>query len=101
MPATRINIWALVPNPNAKGSNLGAPSTLDMNTAGLKTSPPVATKVIYPGRVEAGSDDIHYPLNVTERELFRTGTGKKLTQHQWAVYDHILGIPVGNVSTYK
>ncbi|EPQ59824.1 DNA binding methylated-DNA-cysteine S-methyltransferase, partial [Gloeophyllum trabeum ATCC 11539] len=32
---------------------------------------------------------------------YRTPSGKKVTSHQWAVYDYILQIPEGKVTTYK
>ncbi|KAF8604462.1 methylated-DNA--cysteine S-met [Ceratobasidium sp. AG-I] len=46
-------------------------------------------------------DPVHFPSDFTERELFRTSAGKKVTAHQWAVYDYILTIPLGRISTYK
>lgn len=45
--------------------------------------------------------DIYYPLTLSERKAFRTEAGKRVPPHHWAVYDLILGIPSGKVSTYK
>ncbi|KDR74240.1 hypothetical protein GALMADRAFT_70668 [Galerina marginata CBS 339.88] len=45
--------------------------------------------------------DIFYPLASQERDVYRTKTGKKLTAHQWAVYDFARTIPRGKVTTYK
>jgi len=48
------------------------------------------------------SGDIYYPPpNSAERAYFRTEDGKKVSDHAWAVYDYIRGIPVGKVTTYK
>lgn len=46
------------------------------------------------------SSTISYPTG-NARSSFRRKDGKKVTPHQWAVYDFILKIPCGNVSTYK
>ncbi|KLO13847.1 DNA binding methylated-DNA--cysteine S-methyltransferase [Schizopora paradoxa] len=35
------------------------------------------------------------------RSSYRRKDGKKVTPHQWAVYDFIMNIPCGKVSTYK
>ncbi|KAF8164728.1 6-O-methylguanine DNA methyltransferase [Crassisporium funariophilum] len=43
----------------------------------------------------------YYPLNDEERISYRTQAGKRLTPHQWAVYDFALTIPSGKVVTYK
>jgi methylated-DNA-[protein]-cysteine S-methyltransferase len=45
--------------------------------------------------------DIYYPLTRSEREAFRTETGKRVPPHHWAAYDLIRTIPAGKVSTYK
>ena len=48
------------------------------------------------------SGDVYYPPpNSAERAAFRTEDGKKVSDHAWAVYDYIRGIPVGKVTTYK
>ncbi|KAL5488464.1 hypothetical protein ACEPAI_6582 [Sanghuangporus weigelae] len=46
-------------------------------------------------------DQVYFPVTETERDLYRTPDGKKLTSHQWAVYDLTRQIPCGNVTTYK
>ncbi|KAF8999388.1 6-O-methylguanine DNA methyltransferase [Cyathus striatus] len=51
-------------------------------------------------RGDAGTR-IYYPRTSQERRQFKTKSGKVLTPHQWAVYDFILTIPKGQVSTYK
>ncbi|TFK53327.1 DNA binding methylated-DNA--cysteine S-methyltransferase [Heliocybe sulcata] len=48
-----------------------------------------------------GISEFTYPLTQTDRDAFRTNSGKKVTDHQWAVYDHILQVPEGKVTTYK
>ncbi|KAL0948918.1 hypothetical protein HGRIS_009027 [Hohenbuehelia grisea] len=45
--------------------------------------------------------DITYPTSVVDRQSFRTKEGKRVTEHQWAVYDFTRTIPVGKVATYK
>lgn len=40
-------------------------------------------------------------MTPSEREAFRTETGKRVPPHHWAVYDLIRTIPVGKISTYK
>ncbi|KAH9983007.1 6-O-methylguanine DNA methyltransferase [Russula compacta] len=45
--------------------------------------------------------DIYYPSTPSERESFRTESGKRVPPHHWAVYDLIRAIPAGKVSTYK
>ncbi|KAF5309221.1 hypothetical protein D9619_012734 [Psilocybe cf. subviscida] len=42
-----------------------------------------------------------FPARDHEREAFRSPSGKKLTSHQWKVYDFTLTIPRGKVATYK
>ncbi|KAI0052673.1 methylated-DNA--cysteine S-met [Auriscalpium vulgare] len=44
---------------------------------------------------------MYYPLTAPERAAFRTKAGKRVTEHQWAVYDLVRNIPAGQVSTYK
>uniref|UniRef100_A0A8H7XKA4 Methylated-DNA--protein-cysteine methyltransferase n=1 Tax=Psilocybe cubensis TaxID=181762 RepID=A0A8H7XKA4_PSICU len=44
---------------------------------------------------------IYYPRTSEDRVKFRTKSGKKLTPHQWAVYDFVKTIPKGRVATYK
>ncbi|KAJ3805362.1 methylated-DNA--cysteine S-met [Lentinula lateritia] len=43
---------------------------------------------------------IYYPASQAERATFRTINGKRLTEHQWNVYDFTKSIPSGQVSTY-
>ncbi|CAE6529253.1 unnamed protein product [Rhizoctonia solani] len=55
---------------------------------------------------ESGPGIVHrnasyFPRSDAARSSFRTKAGKKVTAHQWAVYDYILNIPKGNVATYK
>ncbi|XP_006457570.1 hypothetical protein AGABI2DRAFT_196205 [Agaricus bisporus var. bisporus H97] len=51
--------------------------------------------------VSAKRDALHgYPRG-TEREKYRTKDGRLVTAYQWAVYDFILQIPKGQVTTYK
>ncbi|KAG7441636.1 DNA binding methylated-DNA--cysteine S-methyltransferase [Guyanagaster necrorhizus] len=45
--------------------------------------------------------DTFYPIEPTERALYRTNDGKKVTPYQWDVYDFTRKIPCGNVTTYK
>ncbi|TFK35082.1 6-O-methylguanine DNA methyltransferase [Crucibulum laeve] len=45
--------------------------------------------------------ECNYPTTDGERTRFRTKAGKRLTTHQWAVYDFALTIPCGKVTTYK
>jgi len=51
--------------------------------------------------LQANSDTYEFPTNPAERKAFRTKTGKGVTSHQWDVYDSILSIPAGKVTTYK
>ncbi|KAF9236899.1 6-O-methylguanine DNA methyltransferase [Melanogaster broomeanus] len=44
---------------------------------------------------------MEYPLGEKARSTFSTKDGKKVTAHQWAVYDFALTIPCGRVTTYK
>ncbi|KAN0098107.1 6-O-methylguanine DNA methyltransferase, DNA binding domain containing protein [Tylopilus felleus] len=43
---------------------------------------------------------VEYPLDGPARASFRTRDGKKITEHQWAVYDFSRTIPRGRVTTY-
>jgi len=56
---------------------------------------------ILPASATAPEVNISYPTTVEARNNFRTSTGKRLTAHQWAVYDFVLRIPSGKVTTYK
>ncbi|KAJ6459808.1 methylated-DNA--cysteine S-met [Mycena vitilis] len=44
---------------------------------------------------------MYYPATTGLRSQFRTQTGKRVTPHQWSVYDFTLTIPAGKVATYK
>ncbi|KAF7331023.1 DNA binding methylated-DNA-cysteine S-methyltransferase [Mycena venus] len=44
---------------------------------------------------------MYYPTTSSLRSQFRTQAGKRVTPHQWAVYDFTLTIPAGKVVTYK
>ncbi|KXN88354.1 Methylated-DNA--protein-cysteine methyltransferase [Leucoagaricus sp. SymC.cos] len=46
-------------------------------------------------------NQIQFPRGDAERQEYRTKTGKKVTKYQWDVYDFILKIPRGKVTTYK
>ncbi|KAF8427224.1 6-O-methylguanine DNA methyltransferase [Boletus edulis BED1] len=43
---------------------------------------------------------VEYPLNEPARATFLTRYGRKVTEHQWAVYDFARTIPCGRVTTY-
>ncbi|KAJ7499972.1 methylated-DNA--cysteine S-met [Mycena latifolia] len=45
--------------------------------------------------------DICYHTTSALRAQFRTAAGKRVTPHQWAVYDFTRTIPAGKVTTYK
>jgi len=45
--------------------------------------------------------EVTYPLSSSERTSFRTKAGKRVTPHQWAVYDYVRKIPCGKVTTYQ
>ncbi|KAJ7911089.1 methylated-DNA--cysteine S-met [Mycena leptocephala] len=45
--------------------------------------------------------DMYYPTTSALRSQFRTQAGKRVTPHQWAVYDFARMIPAGKVATYK
>lgn len=42
-----------------------------------------------------------FPRKETQRQNYRTRNGKRVTKYQWDVYDFILKIPRGKVTTYK
>ncbi|KAG2108311.1 6-O-methylguanine DNA methyltransferase [Suillus cothurnatus] len=44
---------------------------------------------------------MNYPLSEKDRNTFKTQNGKRVTPHQWAVYDFTRTIPCGRVTTYK
>lgn len=41
-----------------------------------------------------------FPTTPSARAAFRTSAGKALTPHAWKVYDFLVAIPPGKVSTY-
>ncbi|KAJ7735135.1 6-O-methylguanine DNA methyltransferase [Mycena maculata] len=45
--------------------------------------------------------DMYYPTTSALRAQFRTDAGKRVSAHQWAVYDFTRTIPTGRVTTYK
>ncbi|KAH7922885.1 DNA binding methylated-DNA--cysteine S-methyltransferase [Leucogyrophana mollusca] len=45
--------------------------------------------------------DVPYPTDESQRSAFVTPEGKKVTPHQWAVYDFTRTIPCGRITTYK
>ncbi|KAJ7618233.1 6-O-methylguanine DNA methyltransferase [Mycena rosella] len=54
-----------------------------------------------PESASALPDTTYYPTTNALRAQFRTQTGKRVTPHQWAVYDFTRTIPPGKVATYK
>ncbi|TEB28970.1 DNA binding methylated-DNA--cysteine S-methyltransferase [Coprinellus micaceus] len=42
-----------------------------------------------------------YPTDGTTREKYRNPSGKRLTAYQWKVYDYLMTIPQGKITTYK
>ncbi|KAF8760191.1 actin family [Rhizoctonia solani] len=101
MPAARVNIWDLVNAPIKKGLLTETnTSSQRQSLATLKPGCPTFTskrsvlEVLQP-------EVIYFPRTESERASFRTKDGKKVTPHQWAVYDYILDIPKGSVTTYK
>ncbi|KAF7331496.1 DNA binding methylated-DNA-cysteine S-methyltransferase [Mycena kentingensis (nom. inval.)] len=51
--------------------------------------------------IRAKLDEIYFPETPSLREQYRTDEGKRVTAHQWAVYDYAKTIPAGKVVTYK
>ncbi|KAF9474608.1 DNA binding methylated-DNA--cysteine S-methyltransferase [Pholiota conissans] len=49
----------------------------------------------------SNSPAVNFPRTPELRDVYRTRHGKKLTAHQWAVYDFTLTIPKGKIATYK
>ncbi|KAF8629757.1 hypothetical protein AX15_003282 [Amanita polypyramis BW_CC] len=47
------------------------------------------------------AEDVYYPKSDKERANFKLKDGKRVPSHHWDVYDHILAIPAGRVTTYK
>ncbi|KAK2459321.1 hypothetical protein APHAL10511_008676 [Amanita phalloides] len=70
-------------------------ATPDVDSAGEQVDP----VVLWSGGQNAS--DIYYPRTDDERRQFRLKTGKRIPPHHWDVYDHILSIPPGRVTTYK
>ncbi|KAJ7755191.1 6-O-methylguanine DNA methyltransferase [Mycena metata] len=50
---------------------------------------------------DAADVEMYYPTTSALRSQFRTQAGKRVTPHQWAVYDFTRTIPPGKVVTYK
>ncbi|KAF5391140.1 hypothetical protein D9757_003009 [Collybiopsis confluens] len=46
------------------------------------------------------SETIYYPVSFAERAAFKKSTGKRVTEHQWNVYDFTKSIPSGKIATY-
>ncbi|KAK0492790.1 6-O-methylguanine DNA methyltransferase [Armillaria luteobubalina] len=68
----------------------------------LKSGPPLGSEL--QGKVAKSQEqpcDTFYPIQPAERASYRTKDGKKVTLHQWDVYDFTRKIPRGNVTTYK
>ncbi|KAF8638118.1 hypothetical protein AX17_002438 [Amanita inopinata Kibby_2008] len=94
MPAVRLNIEAYAYNPVER--RIGKASKLKGGAS------EVAEDFMVTSRLQAmDKRDVHYPQTATERASFKLKNGKCVTPHQWDVYDHILSIPVGKVTTYK
>ncbi|KAF8959418.1 methylated-DNA--cysteine S-met [Flammula alnicola] len=55
------------------------------------------TAALEPSRVPG----IYFPVTGQQRDVYRTKTGKRLTPHQWNVYNFAMTIPGGKVATYK
>ncbi|KAF7318175.1 DNA binding methylated-DNA-cysteine S-methyltransferase [Mycena chlorophos] len=51
--------------------------------------------------VRAKQEETYYPTTQALREQYRTDEGKRVTAHQWDVYDYTRTIPAGKVVTYK
>ncbi|EAU82415.2 hypothetical protein CC1G_11101 [Coprinopsis cinerea okayama7 len=48
-----------------------------------------------------GQEEPHYPVGHQARKVYTTTSGKRLTPYQWKVYDFILRVPAGKVTTYR
>ena len=44
---------------------------------------------------------MEYPRTAAARLSYRTPSGKRVPPHHWEVYDLILKVPAGKISTYK
>ncbi|KAM6489343.1 6-O-methylguanine DNA methyltransferase, DNA binding domain containing protein [Amanita muscaria] len=100
MPADRISLESYAYNPLRRGSSES------------KTKKPVPQTVnAEEGEIAVETDatawadgrkaeEVYYPQKREERESFKI-KGKRVPKHHWDVYDYILGIPTGKVTTYK
>ncbi|KAF8520025.1 6-O-methylguanine DNA methyltransferase [Hysterangium stoloniferum] len=75
-------------------------ATSRTNTIPQPSRPPVVVASTDEA-VDLAKCDVVYPVDEEKRRDFLTTQGKKITPHQWAVYDHVRQIPVGKVTTYK
>ncbi|CAE6411742.1 unnamed protein product [Rhizoctonia solani] len=82
------------------GSNVRTQADTELPLIMKTTGTLEATESIV-SKYELSANVTYFPRSQVERASFRTKAGKKVTPHQWAVYDHILSIPQGNVATYK
>jgi len=73
------------------------PPTLKMHASEHESKPESVSYL----ENDSESEEVHYPLTAAQRAAYRTRLGKRVTDHQWAVYDYTSKIPRGKVTTYK
>ncbi|KAK4701993.1 hypothetical protein P7C70_g4232, partial [Phenoliferia sp. Uapishka_3] len=78
---------------------LGIPAPAKASLA-VKANRPKDSRRNLPAVDKIDPSTVVFPVDVLSRSRFRTGRGKALTPHQWKVYDFILQIPPGRISTY-
>jgi methylated-DNA-[protein]-cysteine S-methyltransferase len=90
---------SVVPSGDRRDSDPASPQEEPTDFSKCKQNP--STKCSTFNERQHLTGDIYYPLTRSERDAFRTDAGKRVPPHHWAVYDLILTIPLGKVSTYK
>jgi len=91
MPPDRLNLKSYAYNPLGSSER-----TLKTKVVTQGECDPV---LLWAGGVAA--HNVYYPHSADERTSFKLKNGKRIPQHHWDVYDYILAIPAGKVTTYK
>jgi len=94
MPAVRAKSIVALSNPTETTTKRNL--SLKVRASGGEVAYPVSE-----AREDCSKRDIFYPTDEASRKAFLTSKGKKVTPHQWAVYDFTRTIPCGRITTYK
>ncbi|ORY88736.1 6-O-methylguanine DNA methyltransferase [Leucosporidium creatinivorum] len=94
MPALRVTPITAPAQSKAQASKSKPYSRTTTSTTKSKSKSETVSQPALP------DSTLTFPTDLIARSRFKLPNGKAVTGHQWKVYDYILSIPVGKVTTY-